>query len=1257
MKKAIFVLCLILGFSYEANSQTFNYQAAVRDAGGNLVTNQSVGVRIRILEGSPTGTVLFNETHSVTSNAHGIIALPVGGGTAEAGSTSFGSISWSQLNKWIDIWVDVVGGTNYVQLGTSELRFVPYALYAVNSNQAANAGVFTTTTGVTSNANQNYVTDDFVFGSFQLNANGSYNNAYNNRMFFDKSKAAFRAGYTEGDQWDEAKVGNYSIGFGKNSTAKGENSFAMGSNANAIADYSFAFGQNAGGFETYAIGIGQNARGFGKFSTAIGTNLNANSFGEIQLGQYSTYTTGSKTTFVPADRLFVIGNGQYELNAGLNSDALVMLKNGNTTLNGTFTIDADNKGVGKGYTLPAQDGTTNQIMSTDGSGALSWVTPAAAAIPNGGNAGEVLSTNGSGVLSWANNDILPAGGTDGFVLKTNGSGNYTWVSSDDADADATNEIELPVGGSDGQVLKTDGSGNYAWINQPALPVTVFSTVNNVTSNAPGTIATDSFVFGSTQIDNITGADDNSRMFFSKSGGAFRAGINMDANNGFNIANIGYGSVGFGINNKASGWYSATLGGILNNATGFYSVTAGNTNTASASSSVALGQYNNASGVYSATIGGNLTSESAGQISLGTLNTAVAGNANTYVTTDRLFVIGNGTSDINGITKSDALTILKNGNTTLNGSLTIDGDNQGAGKAYTLPGQDGTANQVMTTDGSGNVSWGTVNAGGLPSQTGQSGKVLSTDGTNTSWVADAVDDADADATNEIELPTGGNSGQVLRTDGSGNYTWVDQTAASTAVFSTTTNVTSNAPGTTATDDFVFGSTQLNAVLGSTNDDARFFFDKSKAAFRAGIIEDTATDKIANKAVPFGQEWNEENIGMNSIAMGKNVLAKGDASISIGATNNVESFQGVAVGHNNSVTGAAGYTLGLGNTISNLFGFSLGINNTVSGKNAVTIGTYNENSVYGQIVLGNYNTSISGNSETAVSTDPLFVIGNGTGFVARSNALVMLKNGNTTLNGSLTIDGDNQGVGKAYTLPAQDGTVNQIMQTNGSGGVTWVNAPSSGTTLPSGGNSGDVLRTDGSGNYTWVSNDDGDASATNEIELPVQTGQSGKFLTTDGTNPSWTGTVEATSVKIPSLPAFNVRPNLVTLGVGTHEVVSWSSTVNTNLFDDGNHFNETTGRFTAPVDGLYYFSAQVRLDLVNTGYSRLMITKNGVLDFNNGLHSIRNSDVANTSWDTQSISGVLKLNAGDYVSVFVTSSSDTSFSVQTESGFNGYLVNKL
>ncbi len=48
--------------------QSFNYQAVIRDASGNVLTNQSIGVEIILLQGSATGTNVYEETHTVTSN-------------------------------------------------------------------------------------------------------------------------------------------------------------------------------------------------------------------------------------------------------------------------------------------------------------------------------------------------------------------------------------------------------------------------------------------------------------------------------------------------------------------------------------------------------------------------------------------------------------------------------------------------------------------------------------------------------------------------------------------------------------------------------------------------------------------------------------------------------------------------------------------------------------------------------------------------------------------------------------------------------------------------------------------------------------------------------------------------------------------------------------------------------------------------------------------------------------------------------------
>ncbi|WP_298543361.1 hypothetical protein [uncultured Aquimarina sp.] len=542
----------------------------------------------------------------------------------------------------------------------------------------------------------------------------------------------------------------------------------------------------------------------------------------------------------------------------------------------------------------------------------------------------------------------------------------------------------------------------------------FTTIANVTSNSPGDITTDDFVFGSTQLaDDATTFDDNIRLFFDKSKGAFRAGYAQDDQ--WDDVNVGPRSIAFGNQNVASGFQSFIMGAH---------------NTVSGPTSTSFGVNNNITGVGTFSTGESLTAEARSQVTIGYFNTAEAGNPFIKVPTDRLFVIGNGLDEMS---RSDALVMLKNGNTTLNGSLTIDGDNQGAGTSYTLPAQDGAANQIMSTDGSGNVSW---------------------------------------------------------------------TAASEA-FSTTSNVTSNANGTIATDDFVFGSTQLNNDPMTTDDNAKMFFDKSKAAFRVGRLRDLDPDDPEDNE--HGDQWDDVNVGEESIVLG-NSTAAGSNAIAIGNLNNlsVTARESIAIGSGNTITQGNGYAFGQGHTIDYSGSTAIGLSNTSSGFGATAIGFVTHAGSYSEIAIGLNNTVVNGAKDFYQSTDRLFVIGNGISSIQRRDALVMLKNGNTTLNGQLTIDGDNQGAGTSYTLPAQDGTANQIMTTDGSGNVSWI----ANNGLPSGGTNGQLLGVSGIG-IQWLDADEVilDDSPTNEIELPSG-GTSGQVLQTDGAgNYSWTNNTEA------------------------------------------------------------------------------------------------------------------------------------------------------
>lgn len=117
--------------SNEAHSQApeaFNYQAVVRDGSGDLVTNAPVGVQISILQGSATGSAVYTETHSPTSNNNGLITLTIGQGTVVSGA--FAAIDWSAGPYFLETETDPTGGTSYTVSSTSQLLSVPFALLA-----------------------------------------------------------------------------------------------------------------------------------------------------------------------------------------------------------------------------------------------------------------------------------------------------------------------------------------------------------------------------------------------------------------------------------------------------------------------------------------------------------------------------------------------------------------------------------------------------------------------------------------------------------------------------------------------------------------------------------------------------------------------------------------------------------------------------------------------------------------------------------------------------------------------------------------------------------------------------------------------------------------------------------------------------------------------------------------------------------------------------------------------------------------------
>jgi dipeptidyl aminopeptidase/acylaminoacyl peptidase len=116
---------------YSQAPQKMSYQAVIRNNSNVLVTSHAVGMKISILQGSATGTPVYVETQTPTTNANGLASLEIGGGTPVTGT--FAGIDWSAGPYFIKTETDPAGGTTYSISGTSQLLSVPYALYSKTS--------------------------------------------------------------------------------------------------------------------------------------------------------------------------------------------------------------------------------------------------------------------------------------------------------------------------------------------------------------------------------------------------------------------------------------------------------------------------------------------------------------------------------------------------------------------------------------------------------------------------------------------------------------------------------------------------------------------------------------------------------------------------------------------------------------------------------------------------------------------------------------------------------------------------------------------------------------------------------------------------------------------------------------------------------------------------------------------------------------------------------------------------------------------
>ena len=137
LKMGLLILLMPALSAFAQAPEKMTYQAVIRNNSNALVTNSNIGIKVSILQGGVTGTPVFVETHSTTTNVNGLITIEIGSGSALSGA--FSSINWVNGTYFLKTETDPSGGNNYSLISTSQLLSVPYSFYAKSSNDGKNA--------------------------------------------------------------------------------------------------------------------------------------------------------------------------------------------------------------------------------------------------------------------------------------------------------------------------------------------------------------------------------------------------------------------------------------------------------------------------------------------------------------------------------------------------------------------------------------------------------------------------------------------------------------------------------------------------------------------------------------------------------------------------------------------------------------------------------------------------------------------------------------------------------------------------------------------------------------------------------------------------------------------------------------------------------------------------------------------------------------------------------------------------------------
>ncbi|MCS3530103.1 collagen-like protein [Chryseobacterium sp. JUb7] len=451
MKKILFSVGILLGtfLSYAQVPEKMSYQAVVRNNSGQILANQSIGIRASILQGSPAGAAVYSERLVGNTNINGLITLEIGSGTVLSGT--FNAINWSTGNYYLKTETDPSGGTTYTITGTSQLLSVPYAMYAKTAGGGGGGFAIPYTNTVNNAGNLFSLINDGDGTSIEGINNTTTSSVASVRGIVSNTAPG---GFSSGVRGINNGTGGLGIGMWGSQAGSGWGVYGV--TPAGIGVYGNASGNGYGVFANSNTGTGLNATSNNGIAAnfAISNNansnnvINANTLGNGTVINVSTTGTGAGVFSSTGSGFAIHGITSQQTSAGIIGDnsgageAVV----GRTTSDIAGAVVGRNDGGGYGVRGFVATNTTGTGIGVYGQVGIN---------SSKGRAGRFENTN-------ASNDI-----NNTFEVETNGNGNIPDNTQGNAASflvDNTNSVGAAVRGEVNTIFGNFGAAGIFGIS-------------------------------------------------------------------------------------------------------------------------------------------------------------------------------------------------------------------------------------------------------------------------------------------------------------------------------------------------------------------------------------------------------------------------------------------------------------------------------------------------------------------------------------------------------------------------------------------------------------------------------------------------------------------------------------------------------------------------------------------------------------------------------------------------------------------------